>query len=136
MSTPDLVAAFYQRIWNAGDLEAASALLTTDFSFRGSLGAELVGQDAFLAYVRSVRLALAEYRCEILACVTEEDQAFAQMRFSGRHVGVFLGYLPTGKAVHWEGAALFRFEGRAIAQLWVLGDLVGLDAVLRANQAA
>ena len=136
MSTPNLVEAFYQRIWNAGDLAAASDLLTTDFSFRGSLGAELQGQDAFTGYVRSIRAALAEYRCEILECVTEGDQAFAQMRFSGRHVGVFLAYPPTGKSVHWYGAALFRFEGQAISQLWVLGDLAGLEAVLKANHAA
>jgi predicted ester cyclase len=136
MSTPDLVAAFYERIWNAGHLEAAFELLTEDFLFRGSLGAELRGQDEFLAYVRSIRSALAEYHCETLACVAEGDQAFAQMRFSGRHVGVLRGFQPTGRPVHWSGAALFRFKGQTIAQLWVLGDLMGLEAVLRGNQAA
>ncbi len=136
MSTPNLVEAFYQRIWNTGDLAAASYLLTADFSFRGSLGAELRGQASFTEYVRSVRTALADYRCEILECVAEGDQAFAKMRFSGRHVGLFRGYQPTGKPVYWQGAALFRFEGQAISQLWVLGDLAGLDAVLKANQAA
>jgi predicted ester cyclase len=136
MSTPNLVEAFYQRIWNAGDLGAACELLTSDFSFRGSLGAELRGRDAFEGYVRSIRSALAEYRCEILECVTEGNQAFAQMRFSGRHVGVFLGYQPTGKPVHWYGAALFRFQGQAISELWVLGDLAGLEGVLKGNQAA
>lgn len=135
MSTPSLVEAFYQRIWNTGDLEAASELLTPDFSFRGSLGVELQGQDSFKGYVRSVRSALAEYRCEIMECVTEGDRAFAQMRFSGRHVGVLLGYRPTSKSVRWHGAALFRFEGPAISQLWVLGDLAGLEAVLKAGAA-
>ena len=77
----------------------------------------------------------ADYRCEILACVTEGDQAFAQMRFSGQHVAEFRGYPPTGKPVQWLGAALFSFERRAIARLWVLGDLMGLEAVLKANQA-
>ena len=136
MSIPNVVDAFYQRIWNTGDLRAASELLTTDFSFRGSLGAELQGQDAFKEYVRSIRSALADYRCEILECVTERDRAFAQMRFSGHHVGVFLGYEPTGKSVHWHGAALFRFERDVISELWVLGDLAGLEAILKANQAA
>lgn len=136
MSTPVQVEQFYERIWNAGDLEAASALLTDAFVFRGSLGAELQGRDDFLTYVRAVRSALADYHCDILECVTESDRAFAQMRFSGRHVGEFRGFPPTGKPVHWLGAALFRFEGTAIAQLWVLGDLLGLEALLKANQAA
>lgn len=136
MSTPVQVETFYDRIWNCGDLAVASHLLTDAFVFRGSLGTELHGRNEFLAYVRSVRFALADYHCDILECVTEGDRAFAQMRFSGRHVEVFRGFPPTGKPVHWFGAALFQFEGPAIAKLWVLGDLHGLEAVLQANQAA
>ncbi len=136
MSTPTLVAGFYEKIWNAGDTHAAEELLAEAFVFRGSLGAELQGRAEFLAYVRSIRAALAEYHCEILECVSEGDRAFARMRFSGRHVGVFRGYPPTGRPIHWLGAALFQFEGPQIAQLWVLGDLAGLDTLLKANQAA
>ena len=133
MSAPQLVEAFYERIWNTGDLGAADSLLSEDFSFRGSLGSELRGREAFGDYVRSVRNALGNYRCEILDCVTEGQQAFAKMRFSGIHRGPFRGYSPTGKSVHWLGAALFRFERHAIVELWVLGDLAGLDAMLRTH---
>src|SRR5258708_6642027 len=110
MSTPTLVQDFYDRIWNAADLTAVSELLAPDVRFRGSLGSEMRGHEPFKDYVRSIRIALADYRCEILACVAEGDQAFSQMRFSGRHVGPFRGHAPTGKPVHWLGAALFRFE--------------------------
>jgi predicted ester cyclase len=134
MSVPKLVGAFYERIWNEGSERAIYELLTEDFSFRGSLGTELCGQEAFKQYVHSVRASLADYRCEILACVTEGDEAFAKMRFYGIHVGSFRGYAPTGKPVHWLGAAQFRFVDGAIAEVWVLGDLAGLDALLEANQ--
>jgi steroid delta-isomerase-like uncharacterized protein len=134
MSTPTRVARFYERIWNAGDLAAASDLLTPDFSFRSSLGTEMRGRDAFTDYVRSIRSALSDYRCDISDCVTEGEQAFARMVFSGRHVGVFRGYPPTGKLVSWVGAALFRFRGERIASLWVLGDVATLDAALKENQ--
>jgi predicted ester cyclase len=130
MSTPRLVEQFYARIWNAGDLDAAVDLLAAEFSFRGSLGVELTGQAAFKEYVRSVRNALSEYHCEILTCVTEGDRAFAQMRFSGRHTGPFRGYEPTGNPIQWLGAALFRMEADRIADLWVLGDLAALEALL------
>jgi predicted ester cyclase len=131
MSTPKLVEDFYRRIWNDGNLDAAAELLTPEFSFRGSLGNEMRGREQFKNYVRSVRGSLADYRCEILSCVAEGNQAFAKMRFSGRHVAAFRGYEPTGKIVEWLGAALFRFEGSMIAELWVLGGLAGLDALLR-----
>jgi predicted ester cyclase len=132
-TVPTLVEAFYERIWNQGDLKAAGELLAVGFTFRGSLGAELRGIPAFLDYVRSVREPLAGYRCEILECVAEGDRAFAKMQFGGRHVGVFRGYPPTGKPVQWLGAALFRFESGVIADLWVLGDLASLEATLKAN---
>jgi predicted ester cyclase len=133
MSAPGVVEAFYSQIWNRGDLAASAALLSRDFRFRGSLGAELRGHDAFRDYVQSVRGALADYHCEILDCVTEQNKAFAKLRFSGIHVAPFRGYQPTGKPVHWLGAALFLVEGSLISELWVLGDLVGLDALLEAN---
>lgn len=134
MSTPTLVHEFYARIWNAGDLEAASALLAPDFSFRSSLGNELRGQDAFIEYVLVVRGSLSEYHCEVLDCVSEGDRAFAKMRFSGLHTAEFRGFPPTGRPVEWLGAALFRFEGDSIADLWVLGDVQGLDAMLEAGR--
>ena len=55
MSTPSAVEAFYSQIWNRGDLAASSTLLSRDFRFRGSLGTELRGHEAFAEYVRSVR---------------------------------------------------------------------------------
>lgn len=133
MDARNLVMAFYERIWNAGDLSATSEFLSTDFAFRGSLGNKLQGRDSFADYVRSVRSALAEYRCEILECVVEEDRAFARMRFSGTHVAMFRGFQPTGKLVSWLGAALFRCKGGLIAELWVLGDFEGLDTLLGDN---
>lgn len=136
MSTPNLVEAFYARIWNGGDLAATSELLSDGFSFRGSLGGETRGRDAFTEYVRSVRSVLADYQCEIVDCVAEGKKAFAKMRFSGIHVAPFRGHEPTGKTVHWYGAALFIFDDEVIAELWVLGDLAGLDAILRANAGA
>ena len=134
MSTAPLVGAFYERIWNAGELEAAEGLLAPGLSFRGSLGAVLRGRDAFLDYVRWVLSALSHYHCEIVDCVADADRAFARMQFSGRHAAPFRGFAPTGREVRWAGAALFRFADGVIAEIWVLGDLAGLDALL-AEQA-
>jgi predicted ester cyclase len=132
----ELVNAFYERIWNTGDLSAVSDLLAESFEFRGSLGSELVGREAFSAYARGVREALATYRCEILECVSDHDKAFAKMLFSGIHVAPLRGFEPTGKPVQWMGAALFDCKDGMISRLWVLGDLVGLDALLKQNQQA
>ncbi len=134
-SASEFVREFYERIWNTGDFDATEELLAPDFIFRGSLGPEMRGREPFCEYVKSVRSALDGYRCDILDCVTEGQKAFAKMRFSGLHVGQFKGFAPTGKPVNWLGAALFRIQGRMIAELWVLGDLVSLEADLKKNAA-
>jgi predicted ester cyclase len=135
MSTPFTVTAFYERIWNAGDFHLIPELLAEDFFFRGSLGGETRGHGPFEAYVKMVRSALGSYHCEVVECVYEGDKAFAKMQFSGIHTGLFRECEPTGKNVEWDGAALFRFEGNLIAELWVLGDLERLDELMLKNAA-
>jgi steroid delta-isomerase-like uncharacterized protein len=135
MSTPQLVQAFYEHIWNMGNFDAIPELLADGFAFRGSLGVEMRGRKAFAEYVHSVRESLSDYRCTILDCVSEGDQAFAKMRFSGFHTGAFRGYPPTGRLIGWFGAGLFRFEHGLIVELWVLGDLAGLDHTLQESEA-
>jgi predicted ester cyclase len=87
----------------------------------------------FAEYVDMVHEALGEYLCTILDLVVETPKAFARMRFSGIHVGEFMGFPPTGKPVSWEGAALFTFSGDLIVDAWVLGDLKALEKQLRVN---
>ena len=76
---------------------------------------------------------LASYHCEILACVSESDQSFAKMRFSGIHVRDFQGFPPTGKEVHWLGAALFRFEQDKIAEASRQFEAILLRQILAAH---
>jgi steroid delta-isomerase-like uncharacterized protein len=136
MSTPKLVTEFYERLWSGGERKALLEVLHDDVRFRGSLGSELIGAEAFWKYLTDVRTALADYRCDVLECVTEQHAAFAKMQFSGFHVGVFRGFPPTGKRVQWLGAAHFVMRSGRISEIWVLGDLVGLDATLRKNEQA
>lgn len=131
MAPLDVVTAFYERIWNAGDEMAAEQILAPTLRFRGSLGVEATGLAEFTEYVRMVRASLAEYRCEIIEAVEDGNRCFARTRFSGRHVAVFLGVPATGKTLSWQGAALFHCDQGLINDVWVLGDVEGLKEQLR-----
>lgn len=126
MNTRELVEAFYFEVWNRADETRARESLADSFRFRGSLGAERTGPEGFIAYMRDVHRALADYRCIIEDLVTDGNRAAARMRFTGRHRDAFLGFPPTGRQVTWAGAAFFNCEDGRIADLWVLGDLVEL----------
>ncbi len=122
-----LVERFYDEIWNRGDEAAARAILDPGFRFRGSLGVTADDIDGFLAYVRTVRAALADYRCIIDDMIVEgTDRAAARMTFTGVHRGELMGVAATGRTVSWAGAAFFTFRAGRIAALWVLGDLDAL----------
>lgn len=130
MMPAEVVAAFYDRIWNRLDRGAIVELIHPDFTFRGSLGPAMTGHAAFTDYVDGVTGALAGYRCTIQDLLCEGDRAFARMQFEGIHRGPFMGFAPTGKRVVWAGAALFTLRDGKIADLWVLGDVAGLRDLL------
>ena len=80
-----------------------------------------------------VHHALANYRCIIDELVVEHPKVFAKMTFQGTHVNEFRGFAGSGNEVRWAGAALFTFDGEKIREVWVLGDLWGLESMLRQN---
>jgi predicted ester cyclase len=68
--------------------------------------------------------------------VSEGDRSFARLTYRGTHRGDIFGIAPTGRRVEYAGAALFRFQGSCIAEVWVLGDVYGLLQQLTGGAAA
>jgi steroid delta-isomerase-like uncharacterized protein len=130
VSVRSQVERFYHQIWNVPDPGAITAVLHPDVAFRGSLGSERRGREAFAAYLGEVTGALGDYRCDIRQLVVDGAQAAARMTFSGVHRGPFLGHPPSGKRLSWAGAAFFTFDGELVRDLWVLGDLDALHRQL------
>ena len=127
------VHRFYEILWNANDRDAVPSVLHDDFTFRGSLGDERRGHNGFLEYVDMVHTALGDYRCVVELLIEEGGRVFAKMSFGGIHRGPFMGYMPSGRRVNWAGCALFTFRGEKVSDLWVLGDLKGLEDQLKRN---
>jgi len=129
-----LVKKFYKVLWDAHDKQAIPSVLAENFTFRGSLGQEKRGHAGFSEYVDAVHAALMDYKCEILELVAQGDKVFAKMSFTGIHQNDFLGFTPSFERVTWLGCALFSFENKLIQDVWVLGDLKGLEDQLQVNK--
>jgi len=132
MNAKALVERFYYDVWNRADEVVAHQILHPEIRFRGSLDREMHGPDAFIAYMRSVHAALADYTCIIDDLVATPDRAAARMTFKGIHRGRFFGVEPTGREISWAGAAFFTMEGERIAEIWVLGDIESIRQQLGA----
>lgn len=128
MEVRELVRLFYEKLWNEIDLGIADEILHPDVTFRGSVGVGATGRQQVCAYVRMVTTALSGYRCDVESLFAEGDRAAAKVRFSGLHVGEFLGSPPTRRRVEWIGAAFFVGDENKLRDIWVLGDLDSLRA--------
>jgi predicted ester cyclase len=127
-----LIERFYLEMWNRFDKSIVSEILTEDLRFRGSLGQSKNGHSEFGEYVDFVQRAFPDFSNEIEEIISEGDKAFAKLLYRGTHRGEIFGITPTGRPVRYAGAAVFKFRGDRISEVWVLGDIYGLISQLQA----
>jgi predicted ester cyclase len=131
----EVVRTFYKDMWDHADKSMIPKLFHEGFTFRGSLGPELVGYDQFAGYVDWVTGALGHYITDILALIEEDNRVSGKMRFHGHHQQELFGVAPTGRHVWWIGMPIFTFDGSKVRHLYALGDIYGLITRLkRQNQ--
>src|SRR5436189_6399029 len=87
----EAVRVFYKEMWDNADTSLVPRLFHPSFTFRGSLGPELVGYEQFNGYVRFVTEALGRYTSDILTIAQEGNQILAKIRFTGFHPGKLFG---------------------------------------------
>ena len=129
----ELIRRFYEELWNRFDKSVIAELLTEDVRFRGSLGQEKHGHDGFAAYMDVIQRGFPDFTNHVEEVISEGDGAFARLTYRGTQRGAVLGLPATGRRVEYAGAAVFRFRGERIAEVWVLGDVHGLLEQLRAT---
>jgi len=117
-----VIRRFYDRLWNRWELELADEIVAPDVRFRGSLGTELTGVEAFRDYVRDVQAAFPDWHNRIDELIATGDRVVARLTWSGTHRGELLGVAPTGRFVTYVGAAIFRLHDGRIEEGWVVGD--------------
>jgi steroid delta-isomerase-like uncharacterized protein len=122
-ATRSLVEQFYALLWNAWDDEAVDTVLTEDFDFRGSLGAETTGRDGWRSYRDAVRRGAPDFHNDLVDLICEGDRAAARLSCSGQHQGLLLGVPGSGRRFRYDATAFFRCREGRIAAVWVLGDI-------------
>lgn len=122
----NLIRRFFDEMWNPWNFAKADELLAPDIVFKGTLGNELRGRDAFRTYMRKVQAAFPDFHNSIVQITAEDDRVVARTFYRGTHSGEIFGLAPSGKEISYAGAAFFRIRGGQAIEGWVLGDLLGL----------
>ncbi|HEX3432798.1 MAG TPA: ester cyclase [Solirubrobacteraceae bacterium] len=125
----ELVRSFYDEAINGRDTYACERLLAKGFVHNGvKRGRE--GQREVVAYFLA---AFQPLRHEILLLLAEDDLVAAHQRWSGRHVGEFLGCAASGREVSFTSTAVLKIAAGEIAQAWDEMDSAAIVAQISAG---
>lgn len=121
-----LIGRFYDEMWNRFDKTLFPEILDPSIRFRGSLGQVKTGFDEMGDYVDYIRAFAPDFHNEVVSTITEGNQTFARLSYTGTHQGELFGLSPTNRRFEYTGAVVFTFAERLITEVWVLGDIYGL----------
>ena len=125
----EVVRSFYAEAINGRDTYACERWLAKGFVHNGAKrGRE--GQREAVAYFLA---AFQPLRHEILLLLAEDDLVAAHQRWTGRHVGEFLGCAASGRDVQFTSTAVLRIAGGEIAQAWDELDSAAIVAQMTAG---
>jgi predicted ester cyclase len=125
----EIVRSFYAEAINGRDAYACERWLAKGFVHNGvKRGAQ--GQREVVAYFLA---AFEPLHHEILLLLAEDDLVAAHQRWSGRHVGEFLGCPASGREISFTSTAVLRIARGEIAQAWDEMDSGAIVAQLTAS---
>ncbi|HWQ19038.1 MAG TPA: ester cyclase [Methanotrichaceae archaeon] len=120
-----LVRRFFEAGPSGGNLDAANALLSPEFSLHTPLPSApgIQGMDDIIT---SCRAAFEHLSVTIEDMIAEGDRVACRFTARGVHKGEFMGLPPTGKPIIMTGIEIFRINDGKIAELWGEANLMGL----------
>lgn len=122
-----VVRRFYEELWNRGNLDAADELVAQgDVRHDLRAGDAPPGPAGQKAVAEKFRAAFPDVRLEVEALAAEGALVAARWTIFGTHTGR-LGRRRTDGAEHrFSGVNFFRIADEQIAEIWNLGDDLGL----------
>jgi steroid delta-isomerase-like uncharacterized protein len=110
------VRAFWERAFNARDLDEVDAITAPDFVNRNALPGTPAGPEGHRQVLQRLWEAFPDAHFEIEHLAGDGDTVICVGTMSGTHAGTLLGVPPTGRTVRWRQCHLYRFDerGRAV----------------------
>ena|SRR5687767_11687269 len=113
----DLMRRIYEEMWNNSNPALASEL------FAKPAGVE--------RFVREFLPSFPDLQHTLETCIAEGAVAVARFTGRGTHTGQYLGFQPTGKAVHYTGLTWARLVDGKILEHHTEWDKAGLIEQIR-----
>jgi len=109
----------WMKLWQGGDISAVDSLHTPDFIDHSSAGRES-DREGFKKGLIELYRAFPDFFARIEDVVIDERSGKAAIRWSavGTHQGVFMGILPTGERIAFQGIEIIMVKNGRITDRW------------------
>lgn len=118
-----LARRFHNEIFEQGNLAVADAILAPGFTWHSDVPP---GAEGVKAFSTGLRAAFPDLSLTAEQIVAKGDRVAIPWTLSGTHQGEFLGVPATGNTISTPGIDIYRIEDGKIAEIWTVGDELGL----------
>ena len=131
-SADDTIAALYRR-YNAACNAHAFDLLAEFVHENVTIDGAERGLAGYRTGLEAVVGAFPDYRWDLRHLIVDDPWVAAHFAAGGTHRGTFLDVPATGRSVHTQEFAVYRFTDGRIAEVWGVADNLTLLRQLQGN---
>ena len=118
-----IVRRMYEEVFNRRNLALADELAAPEsLSHEAPPGMAATGPEALRQVVQLLTTAFPDHHTTIEDLIAEGDKVVVRATFSGTHLGVLLGILPTGRPFTQQQIHIVRITDGKIAEHWAMRD--------------
>lgn len=128
-SNREIVASWFEQVWNAGDETAIERLMSPTATFHGLPspdGGPVVGPAGFKPFFRAFRQAFPDMKIRVLRTVAEGDLVACHCVVTGTHSGPGLGVRASGSPIEIYGMAIAAIRDGQVQEGWNCFDFMSL----------
>ena len=132
-SDEDMKATFGKslKIWNEGNVEVIDEVYSADLIRHGADGQEVVGAEAFKAYIGVMRSIYPDLNVAVNGEFGSGDMLTVHWTVTGTNKGALSEEVPaTGKSINISGVTIFKFKDGKIAEEWAYWNHGGPGSVM------
>jgi steroid delta-isomerase-like uncharacterized protein len=111
-----IIAAFFEDIWNQGDLTVLQKYLASHYTIHHDPGDPWEGQtldlDGFGDRLVQSRAPFPDQRFTIVDTLAEDDRVAVSWTWEGTHLADMPGFPATGKVIRFSGLTIYGFDAK------------------------
>lgn len=128
-----ILQRWFDEVWNNGNSEAISELITDDIKIHGLSdveGSPVTTAAEFREYHAQLRTAFPDIVVTIDDIFAEGDKVVARCSIEAKHTGEMHGIAPTNSPVDFTGMAIVRVKNGKIVEAWNSFDFLKMSQQL------